>query len=369
MPRLTLEQQKDDMEEAELDKQLLEAQKQGKLADAEAQMAQGYEPNSAETQTEEEGQEQEGSDNDPDAEAQTSETGPSEEEEEREDTREEEEEQAADTGHQDTDTRTAGQEDNWQERYKEVQQWATRVNMENKDLLKRMSQLEQNQKSAQSQEQKADEEKRKAERETALQQFREEFPEAAEYTDKLVSQLIEESQRAADEKIKPINDRMAQIDFSLFSNEVLGAHPDAVDLMNSPAFQAHLRNSGEEGHFVQVYDGRNAAQVNQVFQRYKNQQELSRLRAENEKLQGQLGAIKGEGDAAREAAERQRKLDAQNALEDNRSGSRGGSQPRPSGKSRTWTRSQIANMSDADYLKNEKELDQAMKDGRIVDDR
>ena len=227
----------------------------------------------------------------------------------------------------------------WEERYKNAQARMTKATQNEKELEKKISELTDKVKAMESMRSETRIEQQKEEVGVDLSEIMKDYPELVKplqsYVDTAFAKVNKKLEQTTQELTKAQQEDMVRE----HKAKLAKAHPDYVQVANSEDFTLWLERQSPV--WQQIADSGNANDTIELLSRYKKA----------------LG-IKSTPEVSKEDLVEKAKQNAEPNLPKARKQNIGSSK-------KIWTAAEIGKLTDKQFLKYEKEIDQAYKDGRV----
>lgn len=227
----------------------------------------------------------------------------------------------------------------WEERYKNAQARMTKATQNEKELEKKISELTDKVKAMESMRSETRIEQQKEEVGVDLSEIMKDYPELVKplqsYVDTAFAKVNKKLEQTTQELTKAQQEDMVRE----HKAKLAKAHPDYVQVANSEDFTLWLERQSPV--WQQVADSGNADDTIELLSRYKKA----------------LG-IKSTPEVSKEDLVEKAKQNAEPNLPKARKQNIGSSK-------KIWTAAEVAKLSDKQFLKYEKEIDQAQREGRL----
>lgn len=227
----------------------------------------------------------------------------------------------------------------WEERYKNAQARMTKATQNEKELEKKISELTDKVKAMESMRSETRIEQQKEEVGVDLSEIMKDYPELVKplqsYVDTAFAKVNKKLEQTTQELTKAQQEEMVRE----HKAKLAKAHPDYVQVANSEDFTLWLERQSPV--WQQVADSGNADDTIELLSRYKKA----------------LG-IKSTPEVSKEDLVEKAKQNAEPNLPKARKQNIGSSK-------KIWTAAEVAKLSDKQFLKYEKEIDQAQREGRL----
>lgn len=227
----------------------------------------------------------------------------------------------------------------WEERYKNAQARMTKATQNEKELEKKISELTDKVKAMESMRSETRIEQQKEEVGVDLSEIMKDYPELVKplqsYVDTAFAKVNKKLEQTTQELTKAQQEDMVRE----HKAKLAKAHPDYVQVANSEDFTLWLERQSPV--WQQIADSGNADDTIELLSRYKKA----------------LG-IKSTPEVSKEDLVEKAKQNAEPNLPKARKQNIGSSK-------KIWTAAEVAKLSDKQFLKYEKEIDQAQREGRL----
>ena len=227
----------------------------------------------------------------------------------------------------------------WEERYKNAQARMTKATQNEKELEKKISELTDKVKAMESMRSETRIEQQKEEVGVDLSEIMKDYPELVKplqnYVDTAFAKVNKKLEQTTQELTKAQQEDMVRE----HKAKLAKAHPDYVQVANSEDFTLWLERQSPV--WQQIADSGNADDTIELLSRYKKA----------------LG-IKSTPEVSKEDLVKKAKQNAEPNLPKARKQNIGSSK-------KIWTAAEVAKLSDKQFLKYEKEIDQAQREGRL----
>ena len=227
----------------------------------------------------------------------------------------------------------------WEERYKNAQARMTKATQNEKELEKKISELTDKVKAMESMRSETRIEQQKEEVGVDLSEIMKDYPELVKPLQSYVDTAFAKVNRKLEQTTQELTKAQQEDMVREHKAKLAEAHPDYVQVANSEDFTLWLERQSPV--WQQVADSGNADDTIELLSRYKKA----------------LG-IKSTPEVSKEDLVKKAKQNAEPNLPKARKQNIGSSK-------KIWTAAEVAKLSDKQFLKYEKEIDQAQREGRL----